>query len=162
MSLRFTALTTWGKPFSGESLGRSQMLELFASFVPVMVGIESCHAAHYWGREIAALGHDVRLMPPTICKALGQSQKNHAADAEAIAEAVQRPTMWFVPVKIADHQRAVLMMHRTRELLVRQRSSLISAIRALRRIRHRSWTRHPQYRSAARVGGRTSVTCARG
>jgi transposase len=82
-----------------------------------------------WGREIAALGHDVRLMPPQFVKPYVKSRKNDAADAEAIAEAGQRPTMRFVPIKSADQQ-AVLMRHRTRDLLIRQRSSLISAIRA--------------------------------
>jgi transposase len=79
-----------------------------------LVGIEACHTAHYWGREIAALGHDVRLMPPQFVKPYVKSQKNDAADASAIAEAVQRPTMRFVPIKSADQQ-AVLMLHRTRD-----------------------------------------------
>ncbi len=94
-----------------------------------MISRKPYHTAHYWGRELAALGHDVRLMPPQFVKPYVKSQKNDAADAEAIAEAVQRPTMRFVPIKSADQQ-AVLMLHRTRDLLIRQRSSLISAIRA--------------------------------
>jgi len=105
---------------------RSEVLPLFAGLAPALVGIEACHTAHYWGREIAALGHDVRLMPPQFVKPYVKSQKNDAADAEAIAEAVQRPTMRFVPIKSADQQ----AVHRTRDLLIRQRSSLISAIRA--------------------------------
>jgi transposase len=110
-------------------LRRSEVLPFFAELDAALVGIEACHTAHYWGREIAALGHDVRLMPPQFVKPYVKSQKNDAADASAIAEAVQRPTMRFVPIKSADQQ-AVLMLHRTRDLLIRQRSSLISAIRA--------------------------------
>ena len=107
-------------------LRRAEVLKLFAGIEPALVGIEACHTAHYWAREIAALGHEVRLMPPQFVKPYIKSQKNDAADAEAICEAVQRPTMRFVPVKSAEQQ-AVLLMHRTRDLLIRQRSSLISA-----------------------------------
>ena len=92
------------------------------------VGVEACATAHHWAREIAALGHDVRLMPPSYVKAYVRRQKNDAADAEAICEAVGRPTMRFVPVKSAERQ-GVLVLHRTRELLVRQRTMLINAIR---------------------------------
>jgi transposase len=101
-----------GQAVLKRKLRRSEVLPFFAGLDAALVGIEACHTAHYWGREIAALGHDVRLMPP-----------------QSIAEAVQRPTMRFVPIKSADQQ-AVLMLHRTRDLLIRQRSSLISAIRA--------------------------------
>ena len=110
-------------------LRRPEVLQLFCHLEPALVGSEACHTAHYWGREIAALGHEVRLMPPQFVRPYVKSQKNDAADAEAICEAVQRPTMRFVPVKGADQQ-AVLLLHRTRDLLIRQRSSLISAIRA--------------------------------
>ena len=105
------------------------MLQLFSQLEPALVGIEACHTAHYWAREIKALGHEVKLMPPQFVTPYVKSQKNDAADAEAICEAVQRPTMRFVPIKSADQQ-AVLLLHRTRDLLIRQRSSLISAIRA--------------------------------
>src|SRR5208283_1424822 len=118
-----------GQAVLKRKLRRSDVLPFFAGLDAALVGIEACHTAHYWGREIAALGHDVRLMPPQFVKPYVKSQKNDAADAEAIAEAVQRPTMRFVPIKSADQQ-AVLMLHRTRDLLIRQRSSLISAIRA--------------------------------
>jgi len=118
-----------GQAVLKRKLRRSEVLPFFAGLDAALVGIEACHTAHYWGREIAALGHDVRLMPPQFVKPYVKSQKNDAADAEAIAEAVQRPTMRFVPIKSADQQ-AVLMLHRTRDLLIRQRSSLISAIRA--------------------------------
>jgi transposase len=110
-------------------LRRSEVLRFFADLQPALVGMEACHTAHYWAREIAALGHAVRLMPPQFVKPYVKSQKNDMADAEAICEAVQRPTMRFVPIKSADQQ-AALLLHRTRELLIRQRSSLISAIRA--------------------------------
>lgn len=110
-------------------LRRSEVLEFFGKLPPALVGIEACHTAHYWAREIAALGHDVRLMPPQFVKPYVKSQKNDMADAEAICEAVQRPSMRFVPVKSTESQ-AALLLHRTRDLLVRQRSALISAIRA--------------------------------
>jgi transposase len=110
-------------------LRRSEILEFVAKLPPAVVGIETCHTAHFWGREIARLGHEVRLMPPQFVKPYVKSQKNDATDAAAICEAVQRPTMRFVVIKSAEHQ-AALMLHRTRDLLVRQCSSLISAIRA--------------------------------
>ena len=118
-----------GQPVLKRKLRRNEVLRVFSLLEPVLVGIEACHTAHYWAREIAALGHKVRLMPPQFVKPYVKSQKNDAADAEAICEAVQRPTMRFVPIKSADQQ-AVLLLHRTRDLLIRQRSSLISAIRA--------------------------------
>jgi transposase len=114
-----------GRAVLKRKLRRSEVLALFARLEPALVGIEACHTAHYWGREIAALGHEVRLMPPQFVKPYVKSQKNDAADAEAICEAVQRPTMRFVPIKSAAQQ-AVLMLHRTRDLLIRQRSSLIT------------------------------------
>jgi transposase len=118
-----------GKTVMKRKLRRCDVLRVFSETEPALVGIEACHTAHYWAREIAALGHQVRLMPPQFVKPYVKSQKNDAADAEAICEAVQRPNMRFVPIKSADQQ-AALMLHRTRDLLIRQRSSLISAIRA--------------------------------
>ena len=118
-----------GRPVLRRKLRRADVLRLFSHLEPALVGIEACHTAHYWAREITALGHEVRLMPPQFVKPYVKSQKNDAADAEAICEVVQRPTMRFVPVKSVDQQ-AVLLLHRTRDLLIRQRSSLISAIRA--------------------------------
>jgi transposase len=91
--------------------------------------MEACATAHHWAREIAKLGHEVRLMPPHYVKPYVKRNKNDAADAAAICEAVTRPTMRFVAVKSAEQQ-SVLMLHRTRELLVRQRTMLINAIRA--------------------------------
>jgi transposase len=85
-----------GKAVLRRRLRRAEVLKLFAGIEPALVGIEACHTAHYWAREIAALGHEVRLMPPQFVKPYIKSQKNDAADAEAICEAVQRPTMRFV------------------------------------------------------------------
>lgn len=112
-----------------KKLRRSSVLPELAKVPPCLVGIEACATAHYWAREISALGHEVRLMPPAYVKAYLRRQKNDAADAEAICEAVRRPTMRFVAMKTAERQ-AVLVLHRTRELLVRQRTMLINAIRA--------------------------------
>ena len=110
-------------------LRRRQLLGFFQKLGPCLVGIEACATAHYWGREIAALGHEVRLMPAHYVKAYVKRGKNDAADAEAICEAVQRPTMRFVSLK-SPEQQSVLMLHRTRELLVRQRTMLVNALRA--------------------------------
>ncbi len=104
------------------------MLEFFASVPPCLVGLEACASAHYWARELQALGHEVRLIPPQYVKPFVKTNKNDAADAEAICEAMVRPTMRFAAVKSADQQ-AVLMLHRSRELLVRQRTMLINALR---------------------------------
>lgn len=109
-------------------LKRSRVLPYFASFEPCLIGIEACATAHFWARELGALGHDVRLMPPAYVKPYVKRQKNDAADAEAICEAVTRPTMRFVPVKTVEQQ-SVMVLHRTRELLMRQRVRLSNAIR---------------------------------
>jgi transposase len=103
-------------------------LEFFANLPPCLVGIEACATAHHWGRELQALGHTVKLMPPSYVKAYLKRSKNDANDAAAICEAVQRPTMRFVPTKTRDQQSA-LMLHRTRQLLVRQRTMLSNAMR---------------------------------
>ena len=110
-------------------LRRAQVLDYFRSLPPCLVGMEACATAHHWARELMALGHDVRLMPPGYVKAYVKRNKTDAADAEAIAEAVTRPTMRFVPVKSAESQ-AMLMLDRARELLVRQRTMLANAVRA--------------------------------
>lgn len=107
---------------------RAALLETLAKIPPCVVGMEACATAHHWARAISGLGHQVRLMPPAYVKAYLRRQKNDAADAEAICEAVRRPTMRFVPTKSAERQ-AILMLHRSRELLVRQRTMLINAIR---------------------------------
>lgn len=111
-----------------KQLRRGQVLPFFAGLSPCLIGIEACASAHYWGRELTSLGHEVRLMPPAYVKAYVKRGKTDAADAEAIAEAVTRPTMRFVAVK-TKAQQAVLMLHKTRDLLVRQRTMLINALR---------------------------------
>src|SRR6516164_7022551 len=98
-------------------------------FVADLVGMEACGTAHHWAREVSKLGHTVRLMPPSYVKGYVKRSKNDAADATAICEAVTRPSMRFVPIKSADQQ-ALLMLHRTRDLLIRQRTQLINALRA--------------------------------
>src|ERR1700681_4069343 len=110
-------------------ISRSKVLEFFADLPPCLVGIEACPSAHHWGRELQALGHTVKLMPPSYVKAYLKRSKNDANDAAAICEAVTRPSMRFVPIKTKDQQ-AALMLHRTRQLLVRQRTMLSNAIRA--------------------------------
>src|SRR5256714_5440235 len=110
-------------------LRRGQVLAFFSRIPRCVVGLEACATAHYWGRELAALGHEVRLMPAQYVKAYIKRNKNDAADAEAICEAVQRPRMRFVPVKTAEQQ-ASQLLHRGREQLVRQRTMLVNALRA--------------------------------
>jgi transposase len=110
-------------------LRRSEVLSFFQSLQPCLVGIEACATAHYWARELIELGHEVKLMPPAYVKAYVKRNKNDAADAEAICEAVTRPSMRFVPVK-DTHQQSVLLLHRARNLLVRQRTMLVNALRA--------------------------------
>src|SRR5260221_8713198 len=109
-------------------VGRAKVLECFADLSPCLIGIEACPTAHHWSRELQGLGHTVRLMPPSYVKAYLKRSKNDANDAAAICEAVQRPTMRFVPTKTRDQQ-AALMLHRTRQLLVRQRTMLSNALR---------------------------------
>ena len=112
-----------------KQLRRSQVLAFFEALPPCLVGMEACATAHYWARELTKLGHQVRLMPAKDVKAYVKRNKNDAADAEAICEAVRRPTMRFVQVKSAEQQ-GRLMLHRTRDLLMRQRTQLINALRA--------------------------------
>jgi transposase len=111
-------------------LGRSQLLAFFAKLPACLVGMEACSSAHHWARELVRLGHEVRLIPPQYVKPYVKRNKNDAADAEAICEAVGRPHMRFVPIKTIQQQ-AVLALHRTRSLLVRQRTATINAIRGL-------------------------------
>ena len=118
-----------GKVVFRTQLRRSQVVDFFKKQPPCLVGMEACATAHHWARELKTLGHDVRLMPPSYVKAYVKRSKNDAADAAAICEAVTRPSMRFVPVKTAEQQ-AALMLHRTRDLLIRQRTQLINAIRA--------------------------------
>ncbi len=109
-------------------LSRGKVLSFLASQPPCTVAMEACAGAHYWGREIAALGHEVRLVPPIYVKPFVKRNKNDAADAEAITEAAERPTMHFVAVK-TEAQQAQAMLFHTRDLLVRQRTQTINALR---------------------------------
>ena len=109
-------------------LRRAEVLVFFARLQPCLIGMEACPAAHYWARELITLGHEVRLIPPSYVKPYVRRNKNDAADAAAICEAVSRPSMRFVPVKAAEQQ-AVLMLHKVRELLIKQRTMLINALR---------------------------------
>ncbi len=118
-----------GRVLIRKQLRRNQVLAFFKTLSPCLVGMEACATAHHWAREIGALGHNVRLMPAKYVKAYVKRSKNDAADAEAICEAVTRPTMRFVGVKTTAQQ-SVLVLHRTRELLVRQRTMLVNAMRA--------------------------------
>jgi transposase len=107
---------------------RAKLTEFFTDLDPCLVGIEACATAHYWARSLRELGHTVKLMPPAYVKPYVKSQKNDAADAEAICEAVTRPTMRFVEVKSVEQQ-SVLSMHRLRALLIRHRTRLGNTIR---------------------------------
>ena len=113
-----------------KALRRSQVLPFFTKLPPCLIGIEACGTSHHWARELAKLGHEVRLMPPAYVKAYVKRGKTDANDAEAICEAVTRPTMRFVSVK-SPEQQAALALHRTRDLLVKQRTQLVNMIRGL-------------------------------
>jgi transposase len=112
-----------------KQLRRSQVLAFFKALPPCLIGMEACASAHYWARELTKLGHQVRLMPAKDVKAYVKRNKNDAADAEAICEAVRRPTMRFVQIK-SPEQQGRLMQHRARDLLMRQRTQVINALRA--------------------------------
>ena len=113
-----------------KGLRRSQVRRFFEQLDPCLVGIEACGTSHYWAREITRLGHEVRLMPPAYVKPYVKRGKNDAGDAEAICEAVTRPTMRYVAIKSVDQQ-AALALHRTRDLFVKQRTQLVNMIRGL-------------------------------
>jgi len=116
------------RPVLRKTLRRRQVLEFFAKLEPTKVGMEACGGAHYWARELRALGHEVVLLPPQYVKPYVKRNKNDAADAEAICEAMSRPTMRFVPIKTAEQQ-AALMLAGMRDQLVRRRTQLSNAIR---------------------------------
>jgi len=110
-------------------LKRRYVLTFFQKLPPCLVGIEACASSHHWSRELKALGHTVRLMPPAYVKPYVKRHKNDAADAEAICEAATRPNMRFVETKTAEQQ-SCLTLHRTRHLFIRQQTAVINAIRA--------------------------------
>ena len=112
-----------------KQLRRRQVMAFFGKLEPCLVGMEACASCHYWARELGALGHEVRIMPAHYVKPYVKRNKNDAADAAAICEAVTRPSMRFVAVK-GPEQQSLMMVHRTRALLVRQRTMLVNAIRA--------------------------------
>ena len=118
-----------GRTLLRRQLRRGQVLPFFKKLPPCLVGIEACATGHHWAREIMALGHGVRMMPARYVKPYVKRNKNDMADAEAICEAVTRPSMRFVPVKTPTQQ-SILMLHRTRDLFVRQRTMLVNALRA--------------------------------
>ena len=111
-----------------KKLSRGKVLDFLASQPPCVVAMEACGSAHHWGREAEKLGHEVKLVPPIYVKPFVKRQKNDMADAEATTEAAQRPTMSFVAVK-TEEQQARGMLFRTRDLLVRQRTQTINALR---------------------------------
>jgi transposase len=119
-----------GKPLLRKQLTRDQVVVFFANLPPCLIGMEACGSAHYWARKLEALGHTVRLMAPQFVKPYVKSNKNDAADAEAICEAVTRPTMRFVPIKNIEQQ-SVLALHRARQGFVKARTAQANQIRGL-------------------------------
>src|SRR6202171_1727169 len=117
-----------GRVVVAKSIRRGKLLEFFASLPPCLVGLEASGSAHHWARELIKLGHDARMMPPAYVKPYVRRQKNDAADAAGICEAVTRPSMRFTGVRTLENQ-AALMHHKAREMLVAQRTQLINALR---------------------------------
>jgi transposase len=122
-------ITDDGDVAFNRALRRAQLLKFFEYLDPCLVGIAACGTSHHWARELVRLGHDVKLIPPIYVKPYVKRGKSDAADAEAICEAVTRPTMRFVEIKTPDQQ-AILALHRTRDLVVRQRTQTINMLRA--------------------------------
>ena len=116
------------QPVLRKRLRRGQVLSFFSQLPPCKVGMEACGSAHYWARELSVLGHEIKLIAPQFVKPFVKTNKNDSADAEAICEAMMRPTMRFAPVKSAEQQ-SILMLHRARQLLVRQKTQLLNALR---------------------------------
>src|ERR1700719_1255255 len=117
-----------GRVVFAKAIRRNKLLEFFASLPPCLVGLEACGSAHHWARELIKLGHDARIMPPAYVKPYIRRQKNDAADAAAICEAVTRPSMRFVGGRTRENQ-AALMRHKAREMLVSQRTQLLNGLR---------------------------------
>jgi len=117
-----------GKPLFSRKISRTKLLEFFAKHPRCLVALEACGGAHHWARELTQQGHQVRLIPPAYVKPFVKRNKNDAVDAEAICEAAQRPNMRFVAIK-SEEQQASALVFRTRDLMVRQRTQLINAIR---------------------------------
>jgi len=118
-----------GEVVVARSLRRGQVVGYFSKLEPCLVGLEACGTSHYWARTLSDLGHEVKLMPPAYVKAYVKRGKTDAGDAAAICEAVTRPTMRFVPIK-SPEQQSMLALHRTRNLLIRQRTQLVNMMRA--------------------------------
>ncbi|MBL3563302.1 IS110 family transposase [Rhodovulum sulfidophilum] len=121
-----------GRVIFNKTVKRAKLLQFFEALPPCVVGMEACGSAHHWGRELGKLGHDVRLMPAGYVKPYVKRGKTDAVDAEAICEAVRRPTMRFVELKTEDQQ-AILAIHRTRDLVVRQQTQIVNMIRSILR-----------------------------
>lgn len=119
-----------GKTVLKKQLKRSQVLPFFANLVPCLVGMEACAAAHYWARKLVTLGHDAKLMAPQFVKPYVKSNKNDARDAEAICEAVSRPSMRFVPIKTPTQQ-VILSLHRARQGFIKARTAQANQLRGL-------------------------------
>ena len=117
-----------GRPLLRKKLARGKLLAFFAGLPPCLIGMEACGSAHHWARELIKLGHEVRLIPPQYVKPYVKGNKHDAADAEAICEAVTRPTMRFVPVKTIEQQ-TMCQLHRIRQLLVKQKTMHVNALR---------------------------------
>ena len=117
-----------GEVVFNRALRRAQVLAFFERLEPCLVGIEACGTSHHWARELIKLGHNVKLIPPAYVKPYVKRGKSDAVDAAAICEAVTRPTMRFVEVKTPEQQ-AILSVHRTRDLIVRQRTQTINMLR---------------------------------
>jgi transposase len=123
------AIDEAGEVVARKALRRRQVMAFFSKLEPCLIGMEACATSHHWARELSALGHDVKLMPPAYVKAYVKRGKTDAADAEAICEAVTRSTMRFVAIKSLEQQ-SVLALHRTRDMLIGQRTQLVNMIRA--------------------------------
>ena len=124
------AISSTGEVVVRRTLRRAQMIPFFSKLAPCLIGMEACGTSHYWARELTGCGHEVRLMPPAYVKPYVKRGKTDASDAEAICEAATRPTMRFVAIKSVEQQ-AALALHRSRDLLVRQRTQLVNMIRGL-------------------------------